>query len=251
MTTEGATTNGAARSWRPDELGLPRATAAGLALVGLIAAGALYAARHLPRYRTPIVPATTVHLVRLAPPLPLPPKPVQPPPPPLPVPPPPVPPPPQPAPLPPPPAPSPMPPPKPLSRPLPKVVHRPPPPRPAPKQHPVPHPVPHPAPPPKAKTPPPQPAFDFAQYAASLRAPLQREVHVTQTMRMLGVRGIAFIEFTLAPDGKLLSARIYRSSGNPLIDRAALDAVRQHHFPPFPGTADKSFAVPIQIRVRG
>lgn len=251
MRTEGATANGAVPSWRPDELGLPRATAAGLALVGLIAAGALYAARHLPRYRTPITPATTVHLVRLAPPLPLPPQPVQPPPPPLPAPPPPVPPPPQPQPkpLPPPPAPSPMPPPKPL----PNVVHHPPPPRPAPKPHPIAHPAPRPAPPPppKTKPPPPQPAFDFAQYAASLRGPLQREVHVTQTMRMLGVRGIAFIEFTLAPDGRLLSARLYRSSGNPLIDRAALDAVRQHHFPPFPGAADKTFAVPIQIRVHG
>ncbi len=247
MRTEGATANGAIPPWQPDELGLPRATAAGLVIVGLIAAAAFYAARHLPRYRTPLAPATTVHLVRLAPPLPLPPQPVQPPPPPLPVPPPPVPPPPQPKPLPPPPTPSPMPPPKPL----PNVVHHPPPPpHPRPKPQPVHRPVPHPAPPPpRAKRPPPQPAFDFAQYAAGLRGPLQREVHVTQTMRMLGVNGTAFIEFTLAPNGKLLSAQVYRSSGNPLIDRAALDAVRHHRFPPFPGTEDKTFAVPIEIRV--
>lgn len=239
---EGATANGVLPPWQPDELGLVRAGAASFALLGLIAGAAWFATNHIPKQQIPIAPTTTVHLVTLAkppPPLPMPPPPVQPPPPP-----------PQPLPKPPPPipAPSPVPPPKPVPR---RVIHHPPPPpvhHPVPKPRPVVHPKPRPVPKPRPK-PPPQPAFNFQSYAASLRGPLQREVPVTQAMRMLGVHGIAYVEFTLAPSGHLIAAKIYRSSGNPLIDKAALNTVRHHHFPPFPGSQDKTFALPIQIEV--
>lgn len=236
---DGATTNGALPPWHPDELGLARAGAVSLVLVALIAGGAWFAANHLSPIQPPLAPTTTVRLVTLAkppPPLPMPPPPVQPPPPPqpLPKPPPPV------------PAPSPIPPPRPAPQ---QIHHPPPPPRPVPKPRPVVHPKPPQPPPPVQKPrPPPQPAFNFQSYAASLRGPLQREVPISKAMRMLGMHGIAYVEFTLAPSGHLVSAKIYRSSHNPLIDKAALDTVLHHHFPPFPGTADKTFALPIEIQ---
>lgn len=242
---EGATPNGVLPPWEPDELGLTRASVAGVLLVAGIAVVAWFGASHLPKRRVPIAPTTTVHLVTLAkpPPLPMPPPVVQPPPP--------QPPPPQPIPKPPPPipAPSPIPPPKPAPRP---VIHHPPPPpvrRPVHKPRPVVHPRPNPIPKPQPKPPPPQPAFNFRSYAAALRGPLQREVPISQAIRMLGLHGTAYIEFTLAPSGHLVSAKIYHSSGNALIDKAALDTVLHHHFPPFPGSQDKTFALPIEIEV--
>lgn len=245
---DGATANGVLPPWRPDELGPARAGAAAIALVAAIAWVGWLAAAHVPRMTTPVVPTTTVHLVTLAkPPPPLPPPPPMvkpPPPPPLVKPPPPPPPPPSPiATMPPPPRPVPVPrpPPKPVHH---RVVHHPPPPvhHPPPQRKPVAQPKP---PPPKPKPPP--PSFNFRQYAASLRGPLQREVPITPAMRMLSLHGTAYIEFTLAPSGHLVSAKIYRSSGNKLIDKAALDTVLHHHFPPFPGHEDKAFALPIEI----
>lgn len=250
---DGATANGVLPPWRPDELGTVRASIASLALLALIAGLADYTASHMPRMTNPVVPATTVHLVTLArpqPPIPPPPpavKPPPPPPPPLVKPPPPPPPPPSPvATMPPPPKLVPVPkppPPKPVHH---RVVHHQPPiHHPPPRRKPVarPEPPPKPTPPPKA----PAPSFNFQQYAASLRGPLQREVPITPAMRMLSLHGTTYIEFTLAPSGHLVSAKIYRSSGNKLIDKAALDTVLHHHFPPFPGHEDKAFALPIEI----
>lgn len=239
---EGATPNGILPPWEPDELGLTRASIASVVLMGLVSAVAWFGAEHLPKRHVPIVPTTIVHLVTLAKPplpLPMPPQVVQPPPPqPLPKPPPPI------------PAPSPIPPPKPVPRP---VIHHPPPPppvhRPVHKPRPIVHPKPRPVPKPQPKPPPPQPAFNFRSYAAALRGPLQREVPISQAIRMLGLHGTAYVEFTLAPSGHLVAAKIYRSSGNALINKAALDTVLHHRFPPFPGGQDKTFALPIEIEV--
>lgn len=241
VTVEGATRNSVLSPWQPDELGLGRASLASLVIVALIAGASWFAANHLPKQQVPLAPTTTVHLVTLAkppPPLPPPPPLVQPPPPPppLPKPPPPI------------PAPSPVPPPKPVPKP---VIRHPPPPvhRPVVKPRPKVEPRPQPVPKPQPKPPPPQPAFNFQSYAAALRGPLQREVPISTAIRMLGLHGTAYVEFTLAPSGHLVAARIYRSSGNALIDKAALDTVLHHHFPPFPGSENKTFALPIEIEV--
>jgi len=89
--------------------------------------------------------------------------------------------------------------------------------------------------------------FDFAAYAASLRAPIRNLVHVSRAMRMLHLHGTAAIEFELDPSGRLVFARIDKSSGSGLIDRSALDAVERMRYPSFPGTGSKVFILPITI----
>lgn len=258
----GATINGNLPPWVPDELGLPRASAASVVLVALIAGGLIFAGMHLPTPATPKQQITIVHMVQLpSPPLPMPPPPVPPPPVPIP----------KLIPIPPPPVPVPVPKPVPLP-----VIHHPVPvktkisvppvkhviihhslSRPVPVRRRVPPPpVRHavvPQKPPPVPQAPPQPPFNFQAYAASLRGPIQRLVQVSQAMRMLGLQGTAYIEFELMPDGRLVMAKISRSSGNPMIDRAALAAVEQMNFSryPFPGTAPKLFILPIEISTSG
>lgn len=227
---DGATMNGALPAWEPDELGLARACGASLILMALVLGGGYYVANHMPHVTRPIVPTTHVHMATLpkpAPPLPVPPPPV--------------------------PVPKPVvhhvvhhviPKPSKIPTPVKHVVvhhhHRHPPPK--VHRHHVAKPT-----PPRPKPPPPHPAFNFRSYAAGLRGPIQRLVHVSRAMRMLKLKGTAYIEFTLSPSGRLLSERLYKSSGNRLIDQAAMNAVKRMHFPSFPGAKNKTFALPIEI----
>ena len=224
----GATTNGAIPPWEPDELGVPQASLASILLVTLVVGGIIYAGTHLPKPPKPIIPVTEVHMVQL--PKPPPPKPLPkppPPPPPIPV-------------------------PKPIPHP---IIHHPVPvktkiPVPAVKHviiHRKPPPKKPPPPPPPVPQPPPQPAFNAAAYGSAVRGPIERLVHVSRAMRMLKLQGTAYIEFELMPNGHLMFAKIYRSSGNPLIDKAALSAVERNSYRPFPGTAPKVWAVPIEV----
>ncbi|HEX7390459.1 MAG TPA: energy transducer TonB [Acidiphilium sp.] len=239
--------SGLLQPWQPDELGLPRACLLALALLAATAAGLWIVVRHLPQTAgQSTAPAVFVHLVtrpapRSAPPLPMPP---------------------------------PVAPPVPISVPIPVRIPVPapavaapslpfpPPPMPvspAPARHhvlahrtpspPEPRSAPQPATMQPATTPAPKPAqnFDFRAYAAALRAPLQHLVRTTPTMRMLNLSGTATVEFTLAPSGHLIAARILRPSGAGSIDRAALTAVRRMHYPPFPGPENRTFTVPIRI----
>ncbi|MDD2876632.1 MAG: energy transducer TonB [Acidiphilium sp.] len=222
---DGATMNGGLPPWEPDELGLPRAGLVSLAVIAVVFGGIYYAATHMPHVQKPLVPTTIVHMVQL---------PKHKPPPPLPKPPPPV----------------PVPVPKPIVHPIIQHVSPRPTKIPVPVKHVVIHHVKPPPPlkkPPPPPAPPPAPSFNFQSYAAGLRAPIQSLVHVSRAMRMLKLEGTAYIEFTLTPAGSLVSASIYKSSGNPLIDKAALAAVQRMHFPGFPGGSDKVFALPIEI----
>lgn len=54
-----------------------------------------------------------------------------------------------------------------------------------------------------------------------------------QRVTRLGFSGTAMIEATIAPDGRVVAARLTRGSGTRAIDEAALDAVRRGGFPPF------------------
>ena len=47
-----------------------------------------------------------------------------------------------------------------------------------------------------------------------------------------GVTGTAFVQVDLMPTGDIADVSIAESSGNPLLDRAALDAVRESRFAP-------------------
>jgi len=225
---DGATMNGGLPPWEPNELGLPRAGIISLVLMAAVFGGIFYAAHHMPHVKKPVVPTTFVHMVQLPKPKPPPPLPKPPPPVPVPV-------------------------PKPIPHPIVHHVSPKPTKIPVPVKHVVIH---HPPPPPLKKpppppAPPPAPAYNFQSYAAGLRAPIQHLVHVSRAMRMLKLQGTVYIEFSLTPAGRLISASIYRSSGNPLIDKAGLEAVERMHFPGFPGTVNKTFALPIEILPEG
>ena len=59
-----------------------------------------------------------------------------------------------------------------------------------------------------------------------------------------GVRGIVILEITIGPDGKVSAAKVLRSI--PLLDQAAVDAVRQWRYTP---TELNGVAVPVIMTV--
>ena len=63
--------------------------------------------------------------------------------------------------------------------------------------------------------------------------------------------GTAVIEIVVAPNGKVLSARVYKSSGVPIIDSTALEHARDAQLPPFNSAMPNqphAFLVPIEIQ---
>ena len=153
--------------------------------------------------------------------------------------------------------------PKPLPPPQKPVVHPKPIPKPVFRPVPIPRPIPHPVvrhplppkpllaktpapqspvyrPPVTTPVPPPPPAPSPAArqsaidtYAAMLRARVQANAHVPDSVRMMHVGGTAVISFRLTPSGHLLSAQVAQSSGIGAINRAALKTVEDTSFPPF------------------
>ena len=174
------------------------------------------------------------------------PKPVVQPPPPKPAPPPP--------PMPPPPVPVPAqlpppPPPHPSHRVIRHVAHIPPPP--ARPVSPMPTP---PAPPtPAPAAPPPAPIASptvMARYASEVRADVLAQLTVPQILIDAGLSGDCVLEFTVAPDGTLLSASLLTKSGLSAVNQAALAALRAARLPAFlPGmpAGPHRFILPVHV----
>ncbi|MGI3776386.1 MAG: energy transducer TonB [Janthinobacterium lividum] len=245
------------QGWQPDEFGMGRATAVSLLLVGTMIGGlAMLANGHV---ETPPPPPMQVQMIQLppeqlaqapTPPTPPPPQPDvdTPPPPPLA--------------LAPPPALPPSrieipkpPPPKPVAKPIAKPRPTPPPPvaRSVPTTDAAPSAVTSNAPP-VANAPPAAAPVDASSgigpYRAGLHNLIESHVEVGPQIAALGVSGTAIIEAVIAPDGHLISARVARSSGNGLIDKAALAAVQRGGFRPFGNhmpAAPITISVPIEI----
>ncbi len=245
-------------SWQPDEIGLGRATLLSLLIVAaMVAAGTALMGAREPAIEPP--PPMQVQIVQLPPeqlaqapsqPVPPPPQPDVPPPPPPPV-----------ALAPPEVAPPSRieiprpPPPKPVAKPRPP---KPVPPRPqpsvtSPRADAVPQSTATSAPPiasPPVSAPPADVASGIGPYRAGLHNLIQSHVEVGPQIAALGVSGTAIIEAVIGPDGHLISARVARSSGNGLIDKAALAAVQRGGFRPFgahmPATPI-TISVPIEI----
>ena len=229
--------------WEAPELGMVRATAASLVLSFLIVVAiiALVPARHRPP--PPLV--THARMVTLPPPPPPPPEVVQPP---EPLQPPPIPPPPET------PAPARIQVPKPPLKPVRRVI-----------RHPIQHHVePQPQPPqpqiqaPRVTNPPPaapvQNSSGVGPYARALHGEIEANVEVPAAIEQLGLSGTAVVTFMITPQGALVNARVARSSGNPLIDQAALAAVRRtsyHAFTSNMPTQALPFTVPIEITGSG
>ena len=134
------------------------------------------------------------------------------------------------------------------------VVHAQPPrpvpaPQPAPVPAPTPVPVPAPAPvaaPPVAAQPPapatpPAPSHVSPTFESRLRDAIQAALHYPASARMAGISGRTRVEFQYR-DGVVSAVRVIASSGAGLLDRAALAAVHDAHYPmPEAGFAGKTF----------
>ena len=174
--------------------------------------------------------------------------------------------------------------PKPVPPPPKPVVHPKPIPKPVPRPIPIPRPIPHPVvrhplpskpllaktpapqapvytPPVTPPVPPPPPAPSPAArqsaidtYAAMLRARVQANARVPDSVRMMHVRGTAVISFRLTPSGHLISAQVAQSSGIGAINRAALKTVEDTRFPPFTKKMPKhpmTFDVSVHLSAHG
>ncbi len=104
-----------------------------------------------------------------------------------------------------------------------------------------------------ANPPPPSPGpvgTDMHAYSRRLHDEIQANIEVPAAIEQLGLSGTVYISCTVSPDGRLVSATVSRSSGNPLIDKAGLEGVRTHRFASFVGQT-QSFTIPIQITGSG
>ncbi|OYV62249.1 MAG: hypothetical protein B7Z71_02010 [Acidocella sp. 21-58-7] len=135
-------------------------------------------------------------------------------------------------------------------------------PAPAPVAAKPPPPVPQPPPPPQIMSPPaplapetaappPSPVSQesiISRYIGQVRAIIDSNLVVPQELIDSGSSGDCVLEFTLGPDGKLLSASIVTRSFIQPVNEAAMDALRASHLPAFlPGMdqAPHSFTLPV------
>ena len=119
-----------------------------------------------------------------------------------------------------------------------------------------PHPVyqPSPAPPPAAPTLPAAPTSGIPVYGRQIYEIIQANQNVPDALAELGLSGMAVIEIVVAPSGKVLSARVDKSSGVPVINSTALAHARDAQLPPFNhDMPDRphAFLVPIRIQAGG
>lgn len=125
---------------------------------------------------------------------------------------------------------------KPVPKPI--INHTPPPPTPAPVSQ---------APQPPA---PAQPTSGIPIYGQQMYNIIQANQNVPAVLASLGASGTAVIEILVADDGHVVSARVIKSSGIPLIDQTALEHARDAHLPPFnsemPNTT-RPFDIPVEI----
>ena len=94
----------------------------------------------------------------------------------------------------------------------------------------------------------------ISSYQALVLAHLQRHRVYPAAARDQGITGVAAVRFALASNGSVISAGLARSSGQGILDSAAVDMVRRASpFPPFPpglSRARLDFAAPIRFDLR-
>lgn len=136
---------------------------------------------------------------------------------------------------------------QPAPEPTPKVQA---PPAPAPDTHPampVAAPTP-PAPPPPPAPPAPDVASIKATFEAELRSAIQAAVHYPQAARLMQLTGKTLVGFDFR-DGVASNLRVVTSSGADLLDKAAMDAVRNAPYPATPKELQgKTLAFTIWVR---
>ncbi|WP_417318661.1 TonB family protein [Emcibacter sp.] len=80
-----------------------------------------------------------------------------------------------------------------------------------------------------------QPGGDYQNYYSSLQQWIQRYQTYPSQARRLKQQGVVLVRLGIAAEGRLLFVRVHKSSGYPLLDVAALEAVRlAAPMPPLP-----------------
>ena len=74
----------------------------------------------------------------------------------------------------------------------------------------------------------------YRGYMGTVRAAINRSEKWREAVLMGGGGGVVLVRMTITSLGQLVSAEVTRSSGNHLLDSAALDAVQRAQLPPFP-----------------
>lgn len=90
----------------------------------------------------------------------------------------------------------------------------------------------------------------YALYSDLLRRRVQSVLTVPAVARALGLHGRTLVEFRLTPAGHLLWARVARTSGMRVLDRAALRAIKRARFPHFLArmrTEDTTFELSVHL----
>ena len=94
-----------------------------------------------------------------------------------------------------------------------------------------------------------------AQYAAGLRADIDRRTHPPDSARyrLRLPSGEVRVGFVLMRSGEPKIVHVLRSSGSPILDTTAVAIVAAGHYPPMPvkifvGEAEHAFAVTIEFR---
>lgn len=91
---------------------------------------------------------------------------------------------------------------------------------------------------------------DVARYPGQVQNKLRRALRYPRDAR--GDSGEALVYFVVDSGGQVVSLNVARSSGNPIIDQAALDTVRRAApFPAIPGDAGRNswdFTIPLTFR---
>lgn len=94
-----------------------------------------------------------------------------------------------------------------------------------------------------------------AEYAATLRADIDRRTHAPESVqyRLRRPSGEVRVGFVVMRNGAAKAVRVLRSSGSSILDDAAQTTVSAGHYPPMPakaftGEAEHMFAVTIEFR---
>jgi protein TonB len=94
-----------------------------------------------------------------------------------------------------------------------------------------------------------------AEYAASLRADIDRRTHAPESVqyRLRRPSGEVRVSFLVMRNGEAKAVHVLRSSGSSILDDAAQTTVSSGHYPPMPskaftGEAEHMFAVTIEFR---
>lgn len=90
-----------------------------------------------------------------------------------------------------------------------------------------------------------------SEYRSAVRRKLRQSAEYSNTARWSGMYGTTVVRFVVQAGGEVSATQVVRSSGNVILDEAALDAIRRAApFPPIPAAAKRqswTFTVPLQF----